>query len=110
MLRIFQRKILPSRKSRYASVDQDMFNRSREVERLSQLLMSSPMLSIITGPVNSGKSKLLDHVLTRLSEKATRGIPVYSINLRQGTYNSVQSLVDSLSADMKTWWTQSENV
>ena len=30
-------------------------------------------------------------------------IPVHSVNLCQGTYNSVESLVESLSSDLRTW-------
>ena len=105
---LLQRKFLPVRKSvRFLSliVDEDMFNRSREVELLSQLLMSSPKLSVVTGPVNSGKSRLMEHVIAHLPKKSDRHVPVHNSNLRQGTYNSVESLVDSLSSDMKTWLT-----
>ena len=86
-----------------STVDPDMFNRSREIERLSKLLLSPPKLSVVTGPVNSGKSKLLDFVIARL-ERCNGRIPVHSVNLRQGTYNSVESLVvESLSSDVRTW-------
>ena len=82
--------------------DYDMFNRLKEMDTLYQVLTSSPKLSVITGPINSGKSKLVDHVATNLYKK-TR-VPVHTINLRQGTFNTVESLVDSLSSDkMGTW-------
>ena len=80
-----------------------MFNRSREVEQLSQMLKSAPKLSVVTGPVNSGKSKLIEYVIARVSADNPNRVPIHVANLRQGTYNSVQSLVESLSSDMKSW-------
>ena len=106
MFRNMQRKFLLSRKLSIvlpSIVDPDMFNRTREVERPSQLLISPPKLSVVTGPVNSGKSKLIDYVVSTLSQKTKRPFPVYSVNLQQGTYTSVQSLVDSLSSDVTNW-------
>lgn len=47
----------------------------------------------------------MDHVITHLPEKSNRHVPVHVSNLRQGMYNSVESLVDSLSSDMKSWLT-----
>jgi len=34
-----------------------MFNRTKEIVQLTGLLMSMPQLSIVTGPVNSGKTR-----------------------------------------------------
>ena len=46
-----------------------LFNRAKEVEFVSNLLKTNqPQLSLITGPVNSGKSMLLRHVLNELSK------------------------------------------
>ena len=81
-----------------------MFNRIREVDRVTHLLISSPKLTVVTGPVNSGKSKLIDYVIENLSKKTSQPVPIHTVNLRQGTYNSVQDLVDSLSSDKITTW------
>ena len=109
MLQLLQRKFLPTTKSmRFLSsivdmdLDEDMFNWTREMQLLSQLLTSLPKLSAVTGPVNSGNSRLMDHVIVHLPEKAGKRVPVHVSNLRQGTYNSVEALVDSLSSDMKS--------
>lgn len=83
--------------------DPEMFNRSREIERLSKVLAGSPQLSVITGSVNSGKSKLIDHLLCQLPMMTGHSVPVHTFNLREGTFNSIQSLVDSLSGDVKPW-------
>lgn len=80
----------------------DMFNCLREMDRLYQALTSSPKLNVITGPINSGKSKLVDHIVTDLYKKTK--VPVHIINLSQGMFNMMESLVDSLSSDkMGTW-------
>lgn len=49
------------------------------------------------GPVNSEKGKLIKHIISCLK------VPVYTMNLRQGTYTSVQSWVESLLHDIKSW-------
>ena len=67
------------------------------------MLKSAPKLSVVTGPVNSGKSKLIEYVIARVSADNPNRVPIHVENLRQGTYNSVQSLVESLSSDMKSW-------
>ena len=105
MWRILQRPLRflkPSASLHSVDSDFDMFNHLREVETLYQVLLSAPKLTVITGPINSGKSKLVDHVVTNLYKKTK--VPVHTINLRQGTLNTVESLVDSLSSDkMGTW-------
>ena len=55
---------------------------------MTQLLSSSPKLTVLTGPVNSGKSRLVEYVIDKL-EKDTpddKPLPVHTVNLRQGTY------------------------
>lgn len=84
-------------------LNDDMFNRTKEINRLSQVLLSTPQLSIVTGPVNSGKTMLLEKVLEDLPNKSLKPTPVYSINLRKGTFHSVRSLVASLSQGMNSW-------
>ena len=98
------------RVSRYLSswlfendTDQEMFNRQREIKCLSQLLKSKPEFSIITGPVDSGKTRLIEHILHELPNKTMQSLPICPINLRKGNYYTVQSLVDSLSMDLGSW-------
>ena len=115
MIRVLQRPLRFLKPGRHVDSDYDMFNRLKVFQVLTslyhlyiifislyQVVTSSPKLSVITGPINSGKSKLVDHVATNLYKK-TR-VPVHTINLRKGTFNTVESLVDSLSSDkMGTW-------
>ena len=88
------------------NVDTDMFNRAIEVNRMTELLSSSPKLTVLTGPVNSGKSRLIEYVIDKLRKDSPRDepLPTHTVNLRLGMYNSVQSLVDSLSSDDITSW------
>ena len=83
-----------------------MFNRCREMKILSNILMTSPQLSVITGPVNSGKTMLLEKVLEELPKKTKLPTAVHSINLRKGAFNSVESMVGSLTDTMNLWVTQ----
>jgi len=96
-----------SSSSHFLEVDEEMFNRKREIQCLSQVLMSRPQCSVITGPVDSGKTRLLEHLLVEVPNKMTHlrthPTPVCSINLRKGNFYAVQSLVDSLSIDMGLW-------
>ena len=71
--------------------------------RITEVLLSTPQLSTITGPVNSGKTLLLEKVFDQLPEKSTKPTPVYAINLRKGSFYSVQSLVLSLYSGMNSW-------
>lgn len=85
------------------AVDLDMFNRNREIECLSRLLVDKPQFSILTGPVDSGKTRLVERLLQELPSKSTHPMPICSLNLRKGTFYTVRSLVESLSIDMGTW-------
>ena len=86
--------------------DEKMFNRSRELECISMMLMSSPQLSILTGPVNSGKTRLIERVLSDLPKRANIPTPVHLVNLRKGSFHSVGSLVNSFSVSVGFWLDQ----
>ena len=60
-------------------------------------------LSIVTGPVNSGKTLLLEKVFECLPGQSSRPTPVYPINLKKGSFHSVKSLILSLSDGMNSW-------
>ena len=94
--------------SRFLSftVEGDMFNRTREMACLSDILLSTPQLSIITGPVNLGKTLLLENVFDQLPKMSTKPTPVYLINLRKGSFHSVYLLVSSLYGGMNSWVTK----
>ena len=113
MLQLLKQKILPlilpfknflNLRSRIKLIapnaDPDMFNRIVELQKFTQLLKSPPGFTVVTGPVNSGKSRLIDCVVTNLATS----VPVQTANLRKGTYSSVQSLVRSLSSEKMTSW------
>ena len=56
------------------------FNRTEEIEMLSSVL--SPQLSVITGPVDCGKSLLARKVLDLVEDEMK--MPVVSLNLQAG--------------------------
>lgn len=64
-------------------------------------LNGKPNFNIITGPVNSGKSLLL----LKLQEKLESAhVPVLNINMRQISFNSVDTLVSTLVSGMDSWF------
>ena len=76
------------------NTDDDMFNRRREMECLSNVLASTPQISVITGPVDSGKSRLVNRVIRDLP-KTQQPTPIHSMNLREDSFFSVEYLVNS---------------
>ena len=77
-----------------------MFNRTKEIAQLTSLMTSVPQLSVITGPVNSGKTRLIKKGLSDLPSIARIPTPTYHLNLRKGAFNSVESLVDLFANSM----------
>ena len=45
------------------------------------------------GPVNSGKTLILEKAIERLPDHSSQPTPVYPINLRKGSFHFVESLV-----------------
>ena len=85
-------------------MDYDMFKRQREMEILSQVLMGLPKFSIITGPVDSGKTRLIEKPLQDVPRKSLHPMPVCAFNLRKGTYYTMGSLIiDSFLLDISSW-------
>ena len=79
--------------------DDNMFNRRREMECLSNVLSSTPQISVIIGPVDSGKSRLVNRVILDLPKKTQQTIPIQLLNLRKLLLNSVESLAKHLDDD-----------
>ena len=73
------------------------------MSHIKEILLSTPQLSIITGPVNSGKTILLENTCKQLSNESSLPMPIYHINLRKGSFHSVESLVTSMSHEMDSW-------
>ena len=75
---------------------------------LSNVLMSSPKLSIITGPVHSGKTTLMNRVIMDLSKKTQQPMQVQSLNLQEKSFDSVESL-NSVIYHLDSLWLTSAN-
>ena len=73
------------------------FNRRREMELLSRSLRFKPSLHILTGPVNSGKSLIAERLIQSFK---SFHVPVSDINLRDVSFDSVDSLVMALKEAM----------
>jgi AAA+ ATPase superfamily predicted ATPase len=83
-------------------IDQDkFFNREREIKALTTMLKMEPQLSIISGPVNSGKTSLILKILKDISKDNKR--PVLHIDLRERSFDTVDSLAYSLNDEMASW-------
>ena len=82
----------------------DFFNRIQEIKMMNNLLKSDPQLSVITGPVNSGKSMLLKKVIMEL--KKVEKTPVLYINLRNISFNSTDSFIAVLENKLANWLQQ----
>ena len=66
----------------------------------------SPALNVITGPVHSGKNRLLVAVTENLKEEH---VPVLPINLRNASINSVNTLVSTLLEELDHGWNSSRS-
>jgi hypothetical protein len=83
-------------------IEQDkFFNREREIKALTTMLKMMPQLSVISGPVNSGKTSLILKILRDISENNNR--PVLHIDLRERSFNTVDSFASSLDREMSSW-------
>ena len=86
-----------------------MFNRKRQMEGLSNVLVSSPKFSVITQPVHSGKTTLMDRVIKDLPKRTQQLTRVKSHNLREESFHSVESFVDCLQG-IRNWVAYNENM
>lgn len=80
-----------------------MFNCKRELSQLTHSLGLKPGLHVVTGPVNSGKSLLLEKI-TELFKNSH--VPVEPINLRSVSFELVDSLVFGLRDATNSWLQQ----
>ena len=70
---------------------------------LLEHLKMDPCLYILTGPVNSGKSLILKKLKNHLK---AQHVPVMDINLREISFSSVDTLVDTLKEATNSWLEQ----
>ena len=80
-----------------------MFNRSRELNALRGTLNDVPQYSIISSPVNSGKSTLLLEAIKTLKlESQDRSI--VNIDLRSRTFRSIEAFSSTIIQELDTWY------
>ena len=85
---------------RIQSMSTEFFNRTREMNLLSNSLKLRPGLHVLTGPVNSGKSLVVKKLLESFE---AAHVPVMNINLREISCNSVDSFVFTLQKAINSW-------
>ena len=78
----------------------DFFNRSKELQLLEDVTKGDTKITTITGPVNSGKSRLLTKLMEKLRKKH---VLVLDINLHSISFNSVDSLSFTLQQKLNLW-------
>ena len=99
----FSAPLVRNFKSVSSSTTSTFFNRNKEMDLFYSGLKGEPTFNVITGPVNSGKSKML----TKLSDTLkSRNVPVLNINLRSVSFNSVETLVSTLADEGNSWLQQ----
>ena len=78
-----------------------MFNRTRELDALSTTLKDVPQFSIISGPVNSGKSTLLGKVMKRAKEE--NDPLIVHIDLHTKTFRDTGSFASAMIEELGSW-------
>jgi hypothetical protein len=79
----------------------EFFNREREISALKGIFNGAPKLSVISGPVNSGKTALIRKVLEDISTGDRR--PILHIDLRSASFDTVGGFQRSLELGMTDW-------
>ena len=73
------------------------------MELLSRSLTFNPSLHVLTGPVNSGKSLMVEKLIQSFK---SAHVPVTDINLRGISFNCVDSLVTAFKEATDSWLEQ----
>ena len=84
------------------------FNREKEIEALTSILNGKPQLSIVSGPVDSGKTALMLHMLEKLSTENKR--PILYLDLRDRSFSSVDTFHSALEEEMGDWLKKFQNI
>jgi len=79
----------------------NLFNRTRELDTLCSTLKAKPQYSIISGPVNSGKSIILGEAMKRLKEETDPSI--VHIDLRGSIFRDFSSFSAALIQELGSW-------
>lgn len=82
------------------------FNREKEVEGIKEQLLDPKML-VVTGPVNSGKSAVLNKLLDDVQNS---NVPVMKLNLRLKSFLDTNDFVNVLLRTFSPWYQQVDAV
>ena len=81
----------------------EFFNREEEIKLLRDTLSGAPTLSLVTGPINSGKSWLMQRVIDdfKLGYKEERPA-ILPLNLRRMPFHDFNSFLNCFNAELQT--------
>ena len=80
-----------------------MFNRSRDFQALHGTLKDVPQWSVISGPVNSGKSTLLLEAVNGLKKEKPKP-SIFHLDLRAQTFRDVNSFTSEMLNVLSLWF------
>jgi len=81
----------------------EFYNRIKELEAFRGVLEDLPQISVVSGPVNSGKTTLMLLLLEEMSKNKQNPRPVLHIDLRGGSFWTVHELANALEGAMASW-------
>ena len=79
----------------------EFFNRRQECQDVETVLNSTPQISLFLGPPNSGKTTLLQHVLSQMVQSWQR--PVLHLDLRGVSFHTPEELYRVLAKESPGW-------
>ena len=80
-----------------------IFNRSRELNALYYTLKSQPQWTVVSGPVNSGKSKILMKVAETLRNEKQK-TSIIHLDLRSRTFRNVDTFASTMLNQLRSWF------
>ena len=73
------------------------FNREREIKEILYIMESEPQrINFIYGPINGGKTALINHIITSELKKSNKKYAVFYVNFREYDISSMDNFVEAL--------------
>lgn len=82
---------------------EEFYNRTKELAAFRRMLEQKPQVSVISGPINSGKTTLILHLLEEMSRNKEKPRPILHLDLRERSFSNVDELETSLENAMASW-------
>ncbi|WP_048055485.1 ATP-binding protein [Methanotorris igneus] len=73
------------------------FNREKEIKEISVIIEGEPnLIYFIYGPINSGKTTLINHIINNELKKSNKKYAVFYVNFREYDISSMNNFVEAL--------------